>query len=283
VTHRVRPPAGFEAHRRATGLLVAATRHSAALLAAGLDDPRRWEPYLDAESRERPGRGATARLELADGLPLRLKQMRRGGLAAGLWRGVDFRGTRRLVDNLRVPAEASRRGIATPSPMALLIVPGGQGLNRGWLAVEEVVGAVDLARRIESGPPPTGDELSATMRLVRRMHDSGLEHTDLNLGNLLLRAEAGGSPEPFVIDLDGARLHDGGLSPRRRLMALVRLERSYLRVCGHQAVRGRFGYGPWYELYADGDPVWEKRLRRWSSLARLRLLFSAPAWRRRMQ
>jgi 3-deoxy-D-manno-octulosonic acid kinase len=251
------------------------------LLEAGLADPRRWEDHLARERRGRPGRGTTTRLELEVGPALRLKRMRRGGLTAGLWRGVNFPGTRRLLDNLRVPVEAARRGISTPSPVALLIVPGGRGLNRGWLAVEEIAGGVDLARRFRSGPAPDRDELLATMRLVRRMHDAGLEHRDLNLGNLLLRDGGDGVPEAFVVDLDGARLHDGGLSMRRRLLALVRLERSYLRLCGDRAVRGRFGYGRWYELYAEGDPEWERRLGRWSPPARLRLLFSLPAWRRR--
>ena len=70
--------------------------------------------------------------------------------------------------------------------MALLLQAGPPGLYQAWLAVEEVPGAVDLLSRLDPTPPPAPDEIAAAISVVRRMHDAGLEHRDLNLGNLLL-------------------------------------------------------------------------------------------------
>ena len=83
------------------------------------------------------------------------------------------------------------------------------------------------------------------------MHDAGVDHPDLNLGNLMVRSGDGG-PEAFVIDLDGARLHPGPLATAKRRAALLRLERSYLKRFGGG------GSGPadpalWRGWYAAGD------------------------------
>jgi hypothetical protein len=99
-----------------------------AVISAGLADPGAWESRLAAGSGP-AGRGRMARLELPGSIALLLKRMRRGGLAAALWRDR-FAGTRRLLANLRLPSEAARRGIPSPQAAALLLEPGPPGLWR---------------------------------------------------------------------------------------------------------------------------------------------------------
>ena len=114
----------------------------------------------------------------------------------------------------------------------------GAGHYRAWLAVEELAGAVDLATAYASSAEPSRADLAAVMQAVRRMHDLGLEHRDLNLGNLLIRLGEGGC-EVFVIDLDRAKLHPGALSFHLRQRSLRRLERSYVKtVGGDDTIRG---------------------------------------------
>ena len=87
-------PAGFELLRRDAETWIVAARHRAALERAGLLTLGSWQARL-AGGRS-AGRGRTARVELGDGTWLRLKQMRRGGRLAGLWR-ERYLGSRRFL------------------------------------------------------------------------------------------------------------------------------------------------------------------------------------------
>jgi tRNA A-37 threonylcarbamoyl transferase component Bud32 len=221
------------------------------------------------------GRGATARLELPSGRAARVKRLRRGGWTAPLWRDR-FLGPRRALDNLRLSAEAGRRGVATPAPLALLIERRRPGLVRAWLAVDEIAGATDMRSRLASGRPPTEVELETVLRLVREMHDRGVEHRDLNLGNLLIRGD--GELEAFVVDLDRGRLHGGALDFGLRQRALRRLERSYVKAChpgpASDGIRRAF-----YVRYAAGDRELARRLERGRRLGRVWIGLHRLGWR----
>jgi 3-deoxy-D-manno-octulosonic acid kinase len=269
------PPEGFCVVEEGEGRLLVDRRLAVELRQAGLLHARSWDRALGCRG-EATGRGATARLELPSGARLVLKRLRRGGIVGGLWRDR-FPGPRRLLDNLRLPLVALARGVATPRPAALLVVGGPPGLFRGWLAVEEVSDARDLATRFRSSSPPTREELSRVMALVRRMHDAGLEHHDLNLGNLLLRDAAQGADSAWVIDLDGGRLHEGPLPFARRQRALRRLERSHLKLLGG-AIRDEAARGWVYDLYAAGDERLAQRLARGRAMGRLWLRLHRLGW-----
>lgn len=244
-------------------LLVTADRR-AAVLAAGLSDPGAWEFRLAGGGS---GRGAAGRLVLPDGGEVVLKRMRRGGGLGSLWRDR-FPGRGRLVRNVTVAREAVERGVPTPRVVALLTEEGPPGLFRGWLASERVEGAIDLAELLRSGRAGEAD-LAAALAAARALHDAGIEHADLNLGNLLVRP-GGSGPEGFVVDLDRARLRRGGLSSRARQAALRRLERSHAKLFGAPAPFGGDG-SIWYELYAGGDSVLRRYLAAGRPAGRFRL------------
>lgn len=263
-------PDGFAVVRSPGATLIAAASLIESLTRLGLHVPAGWRRITDAAA-EGSGRGPAGTLEVA-GRSLILKQMRRGGRAGWMWR-QRYPGSRRLLDNLTVPLAVARRGIATAEPVALLLVPGPPGLYRGWLATRRILGAEDLARRFASSTPPDAAQLRVVLSLVRRMHDAGIEHPDLNLGNLLLRAAAGG-PEAFVIDLDRVRLHDRPLSFRARLSAVRRLERSFVKQFGERA-----GAPDWYALYATEQPELELGFRRGRPVGRLLQRLHRLGWR----
>ncbi len=255
-------PAGFES-REATGtLLIGEGSLMPFLVRRGLDDPSVWRRLLSAAPTG-AGRGSTARLELSDGRRLVLKKLLRGGAAGRLRRGL-FTGTGRLLANIVTPLKAAERAIPTPAPVAMLIVPGPPGHYQAWLAVEEIAGAKDLSTILHSGAPLPELQTAAVMTMVRDMHDRGLDHRDLNLGNLLVREAAAGGCEAFIIDLDKASLAPEGLPFQRRLAALLRLERSYIKtmkLCG--AVAPKRERERWYRLYAADDIELAARLVRW--------------------
>ena len=271
------PPEGFRGVTRGRAFFVARAAEIETVREAGLDQPEGWDRWTGARGTG-AGRGATATLDLPGGLRLRLKQLRRGGALAALWR-ERFSGSRRLLDNLRIPLEAAARGVATPLPVVLLVVQGPPGLFRGWLGTEEVEGVTDLASLFRAGQTTEPDELESAMNVVRQMHDVGLDHRDLNLGNLLLQRADNAAPRTWVCDLDGARLLDDPLGFEARQRALRRLERSYVKVCAPGAASDEIRDGL-YRLYAEGDPRLAERLEQGRPAGRGRILLHRLGWRR---
>ena len=125
--------------------------------------------------------------------------------------------------------------------------------------------------------PPSREEMAAVMEFVRRIHDAGLDHRDLNLGNLLIRG-GGRNAEVFVVDLDGARLHDAPLDYRPRQRALRRLERSYVKVC--RAAPDDESRREIYEHYAGEDTELAARLERGFPAGRFWIRLHALGWKR---
>ena len=245
---------------------------------AGLADPIGWQERLATRSQG-SGRGSTARCQIPGGPPVLLKQMHRGGTTRPIWRGR-YPMLRRLIANLEVPLETARRGVATATPVAMLIQEGPPHLYQGWLAMEEIVGARDLPSRWRGTGLPGREEIAAIMRLVRRMHDAGLEHRDLNLGNLLLRDRPQEGYEAFVVDLDRARLHPAPLGLRLRRRGLGRMWRSYLKLCGGSRPPAADALVAWYTLYAQGDEALGHRLMKGRKLQDAALALHRLRWRR---
>lgn len=247
-------PDGFDLHQAGACALLADRRLLPEMIAAGLDRPGGWTAPAD-DPVPPAGRGTTRRFTTAAGRVLILKPLRRGGLLGGLWRDRHL-GSGRLVRNLTIPATARRRGVATPAAPAALLAAGPPGLWRGWLAVDALDGE-DLLARLRREPETAADDARRALRAVYRGHEAGLEHPDLNLGNLFLDRDGGA----HVIDLDGARLGEGKVGIDRRFRELLRLERSWLRNLGPRAPGGA-DLSTWIlDAYAGDDRVVAEGLR----------------------
>lgn len=144
-------------------------------------------------------------------------------------------GVPRPIRELRVALEADARGVPTPPPVGAAVY-GAPILYRGDLVTEYVPGSMDLAAvlfpdaagakpdPLTTDPPDPFTAMTAAGRLVRRIHEAGLLHPDLNLKNILL---AGDGPSPAqVIDLDRARFRDAPLGEPARRRMLDRFWRS---------------------------------------------------------
>ena len=134
-------PAGFVRRDVAGAALYADPADLDALVRAGLDGPAAWP--RSGGIAPGSGRGPVAVVETAAGR-LFLKMLRRGGALARL-RGERFRGHRRLLDNLTLPAAARRLGVPTPRVVALRLEAAGGACWRGYLASEHLDGARSLA------------------------------------------------------------------------------------------------------------------------------------------
>jgi hypothetical protein len=204
--------------------------------------------------------------------------MRRGGRLARLWRG-HYPSARRLVTTLSVSAEAWLRGVATALPVALIVETGPWGFARGAIAFEEIEGGEDLAR-LAVRAAATREDLTAAIGAVRSMHDRGVLHPDLNLGNVLLRRRADAQVEAFVIDFDRATITAGPLPFVARQAALRRIERSCAKLTGSPGLWGPGSEELWYTAYAGADAALAHRLARGRRLGRLSLAVHRLGWRR---
>jgi serine/threonine protein kinase len=110
------------------------------------------------------------------------------------------------------------------------------------------------------------------------MHDRGVLHPDLNLGNILL----GPAPrEISVIDFDRAKFASGPLPFAPRQAALRRLERSCAKLTGSSGPWGPGSEDFWYTAYSGDDAELLHRFTRGRPLGRLSLTVHRLGWRRR--
>lgn len=151
-----------------------------------------------------------------------LRHFRRGGLPGRLvsdryaWLGE--RRTR-PVHEFRVLAALRKAGAPVPAPVAARVQRSG-ATWRGDILVERIRAARTLADAAPSLPEARWRE---TGRAIRRFHEAGGWHADLNANNILLAPDG-----VWIIDLDRGRC---ACANRRRQRAnLTRLHRSLLKL-----------------------------------------------------
>jgi hypothetical protein len=214
------------------------------------------------------GRGRVARApapEGGDGSWV-VRHYHRGGAAAGLLGDRYLRvGVPRPLRELELLEAVRRLGVPAPAPIGAAVYRAG-AFYRGDLVTRWVPDSTDLATVLfgagASPPAPAMANphaaVAATGRLVRLLHERGVEHRDLNLKNILIIPGPGRptSPDPraLVLDLDRARLHAGGVPAGTRKAMIDRFWRSarkWERRTGRSlpasleaAFEGRYAEGP---------------------------------------
>ncbi|TFH87584.1 3-deoxy-D-manno-octulosonic acid kinase [Billgrantia azerbaijanica] len=183
----------------------------------GLFDPDAWR-RKGLVVGEAPGRGASLFLDAGDAQWV-LRPYRRGGMIARLserrylWTG-DSR--TRAFRELRLTATLHERGLPVPRPVAAGVTRHGPTYEAALLTVR-IPGARALAELLAAGE---ADEalLHRVGATIRRFHDAGLDHVDLNARNLLVDPVG----RVWLIDLDRCRLRRPGRWHERNLARLAR-------------------------------------------------------------
>ncbi|MDR5868644.1 3-deoxy-D-manno-octulosonic acid kinase [Halomonas koreensis] len=200
-------------------------------------DPDHWRRQARVTG-EAPGRGASLFLD-AGAAEWVLRPYRRGGLVARLsasrylWTGAE---RSRAFRELRLTAHLFAQGLPVPRPVAAAVFRDGIAYEAA-LITQRLPGARALAERLADG---TADAalLRRVGRVVRRFHDAGLDHVDLNARNLLVDAD----DRVWLIDLDRCRLRAPG---KWQAANLERLARSLARFDAASAMGAiREGYAP---------------------------------------
>lgn len=203
----------------------------------------RAQGKLKGEAR---GRGSAFFFEYQDREYV-LRHYRRGGMVARLvtdryiWTGLR---NSRPWREWHLLATAYERGLPAPKPFAARLIKSGMFYTAD-LITHRIAGGVSLAESLTRGrrDPAAWREIG---RAIRRFHDAGIEHADLNAHNILLVGE-----EVFLIDFDRGRMHTGCSLPERirdwQRRNLQRLLRS-LNKLGRQRETFHFSSGDWRNL-----------------------------------
>jgi 3-deoxy-D-manno-octulosonic acid kinase len=204
-------------------------------------EPRYWMAR-NAVVGSVPGRGATLLFEHG-GRRYVLRHYRRGGLMAQLagdrflWTGeAHTRPLRELQLNLRLHAA----GLPVPLPVAARYERDGLSYTADFIT-EYLPDTLSVAQRLAT------DDVGLTVwaaigRCIRRFHDHGLCHADLNAHNILLRRDA----EIFLVDFDRCTRRTPGMW---RDANLARLRRSLDKLEDARPQR-RFDDAQWQCLLA---------------------------------
>ncbi|WFM71420.1 3-deoxy-D-manno-octulosonic acid kinase [Halomonas sp. CKK8] len=175
---------------------------------------------------EAPGRGASLFLDASPfeaGAQWVLRPYRRGGLIARLsddrylWTGLE---RTRAFRECRLTADLHARGLPVPRPVAARVTRHGLTYQASLITerIPDARALADLLQQDEAGAAL----LARVGTTIRRFHDVGLDHVDLNARNLLVDPKG----EVWLIDLDRCRLRPKGAWQAGNL---ARLERSLVK------------------------------------------------------
>lgn len=180
-------------------------------------EPRYWVTQGALLGTAR-GRGTTSFFE-HEGRRYALRHYRRGGLVAKisadsyLWRGEAA--TRPLRE---LQLTMSMHAMGLPVPMAVAARYQRHGLfYTGDIITGLLPEAMTLAQRLAAGEVGLAT-WAAIGRCIRRFHDGGFCHADLNAHNVMLRPD----DEVFLIDFDRGRRRRPGLWCDANLARLLR-------------------------------------------------------------
>ena len=210
-------------------------------LQPGWFDHAYWEQR--AAVRGRAGGRGTTWFVAAPERQLALRHYRRGGWMARL--SADrylFLGEARTrpVREWRVHVALHRAGLPVPEPVGVRLRRDGL-FYQGDILTERLFDVQPLSARLQESALSVSEWITIG-RCLRRFHDFGLDHADLNAHNILCR----GRDEVFLIDFDRGALRAPGLW---RDANLVRLRRSLLKVT-RPLPADRFSETDWHSLLA---------------------------------
>jgi len=186
-------------------------------------DPAWWRGRGEVRAGDE-GRGGALFID-ADGRHLVLRHYRRGGwvarLSADRYWWLDENSTRGFAE-WHLLYLMRRAGLPVPQPIAACYRRTGRHTYRAALLSERIDGVRSLAARLAEAPLALSGWI-AVGRCLRRFHEDGVYHADLNAHNVLLDPQW----NVWLVDFDRAYLRRPGLWCDANL---VRLRRSVEKI-----------------------------------------------------
>ncbi|MBW7473019.1 3-deoxy-D-manno-octulosonic acid kinase [Marinobacter sp. F4218] len=190
-------------------------------------DPDYWG--AQAQSVSSGGRGAAWFID-ADGSRLVLREYRRGGLVARLSERAYFY-TReqdvRSFSEFRLLNQLHHMGLPVPKAVAAWYRKVSPVQYQAAIIIERLDETVPLAELITQLQPDDWYSLGQT---IRRFHDAGVRHADLNCFNVLVKGSLF-----YLIDFDKGQIRPSGSASNWKNANLERFARSLRKVAGEAA------------------------------------------------
>lgn len=171
-------------------------------------EPTWWRAQGKLVGEAQSGRGATWFVQPeAVRETWALRHYRRGGLIARivhdryLWLGLE---STRAWREWRLTAQLHELGLPVPRPVAARVIREGL-VYRADLITEVIPDVRQLTVWLAAQALPR-EEWRRVGALLRRFHDAGLDHHDLNCDNILRRSDG----SLFLLDFDRCRLRSPG-------------------------------------------------------------------------
>jgi len=205
-------------------------------------EPEYWRGH-DAIEGSALGRGTTWFIRSGESRFV-LRHYRRGGLMAKvskdayLWRGESE--TRSFAE-WYLTYHLYRAGLPVPAPIAARYRRQGV-FYRADLITQRIEDSESLAAKLAQGPISLTQWI-AIGRCIRRFHDAGVHHADLNAHNILLGSD---TSQVYVLDFDRGEIRNRGGWEQE---VLARLRRSLEKIKG-QRPNVSFGDEQWNWLLA---------------------------------
>jgi hypothetical protein len=159
------------------------------------------------------GRSPLRAVALAGGDTALIRAYWHGGLLRHITQDWFLTWPPRPFRELSITEELRRRGVRTVEVYGACVTPVCGPVYRGWLVTKELRDAQDLWTALQSHFVQSAGLtaiLKSVAATVRALHREGVYHGDLNLKNILVRAEAK-AVAAHVIDFDQAKLFLGEL------------------------------------------------------------------------
>ena len=209
------------------GVFLLGSGYSEVGITAEWFDPEYWG--TNARPVTSGGRGSAWFVD-ANGTPVVLRRYLRGGLAAKLLRSTYLfinEDSVRSFAELRLLEQLVDLQLPVPAPVAAWYGKTSGIYYQAGIIIERIAGALPLADQIEELPLDAWVVLGS---LLRRFHDAGVKHADLNCYNILVRQS-----EFYLIDFDKGQLMRASASMQWKQASLERLARSVRKVAGESA------------------------------------------------
>ncbi|MEZ4598252.1 MAG: lipopolysaccharide kinase InaA family protein [Syntrophotaleaceae bacterium] len=150
------------------------------------------------------------------------------------------RGLKRLTDRFK-PSKGRRhwnaacimlqRGINTPTPVAFFERPSQSSIRESYYICDYVPDAFSSRHVCHAFSQGQKEYRGLDKQqwfdfltgFICRMHDAGVLHRDLSVGNLMLKQEEDGRITPFLIDIGRARVQKTPVDSYRRILDLIRI------------------------------------------------------------
>ncbi len=271
-------PPSFSLIRKGKVFLLLRNDYKDVLLEQGIEDPKAFLQKYRQTSKYLEGRTLHASIPLEEGKRIVIRRYLHGGLFGALTRDLYLFGSRSFQE-LTLTMQMRTCGIPTIEPIGAIhrtLWPFHQAYLLS-LEIPEAKHLIQYFHEIEAQPSRERvlrkrSIIRSAGLLVRRLHQAGFFHGDLQLKNILVSGE-----ELFLIDFDHSYQRDR-LSLDERKKNLLRLNRSVEKWKRLGLPITRADRLHFFLAYAEGDEEMKKAIQKALRTYFLRRLFYRWSW-----